>query len=324
MTKFTPQLPVELCSTGSWNANQPQEILRLWKLFDLSGFLEAFFQISHHGFAIKDQGNQEAQGRDQHIHRHDQPEPGPVFDLAGKFAYGDGFEEIGGKQSQEIADGVIITGTPDVGGIFVADAEKFTAVAQGNEAQLRLEDLIEHNEEHEDQQTCGSTEDVLIGNLVHTQQHHQHGDGTNHPVMIVEPDDIQGFAQLIGLSQRLFGVEQGDQTADHADVEHIVLDFLVFDPEEDGKQRDIGTADVDEPAVPEHSGLVDGVGRDVDLQKMQRKADGEESEKPQLLGQRFSVAKTVIQSCSGTKAEGQPEKVPAVKHTDDHFCNLLY
>lgn len=299
-------------------------MLRLHELLGLGSLFAELFQISGQGLVVEDQSHQEGQGSDQYIHRHDQPEPGPVFDLTGKFAYRDSLKEAGSKQGQEITDGIVITGTPDVGGVFVADAEKFTPVTKGNEAQLGLEDLVEHNEQHKEQQTSGSAEDALVGNLVHAEQHHQQRNCAHHPVVIVEADNIQRFAQLIGLCQGFFGIEQGDQTADHTDVEHIVLDFLVLDPEEDGEQCDICTTDVDKPAVPEHSGLVHRVGRDIDLQKMQRKSDGKESEEPEFLGQYTFVTKTVINYSGQTAAKQKPKEVPTVKHTDDHICNLLY
>lgn len=243
---------------------------------------------------VKDQTDKEAQGCHQHINRNNEPEPRPVFQLSGKLAHRDGFEELGGKQSKEIANGVVVAGTPDVGGVLVADVEESVPVTQGDKAQLGLEDLIENNEQHQHQQTGWCTEDPLVGDFVMTEQYHQQRDGHDHPVVIVEADNVQLFAQLIGLCQRFLGVEQGQQTADDADIEHIVLDFGVLDPEEDGKQRDIRTADVDEPAIPEHSGLIHGVGRNVDFQKMQHQAESQQGKEPELLGQGASVAKTVI------------------------------
>ena len=121
----------------------PQEIEKYGKGFDISG----------EALVVENHAQQEGQGSHQHIHRDNHPEPGPILDLTCEFAYRNGAEELGGEQGQEFADGIVGAGTPDVRGVLVANAEEVIPVPQGDEAQLRLKDLIEHNKQHQKQQS---------------------------------------------------------------------------------------------------------------------------------------------------------------------------
>ena len=116
---------------------------------------------------IEDHAQAEGQGSHQNERGEDQPEPGPVFLLPGELSHRDGLKEIGAEQGQKVADGIVGTGAPDIRGVLVADGENIV-VSQGDEAQLALEDLVENDEQHHQQQTCRCPMDPLVGQLVMT------------------------------------------------------------------------------------------------------------------------------------------------------------
>lgn len=238
---------------------------------------------------IEDHGKTKGQGGHQDIGREDQPKPGPVFDLPGQAAHGDHLEKLRAEEGQDGADGVIFAGTPNVGGVLVIDVQHVVA-SQGDETQLTLKDLIEHDEEHQKEQACGGAEDPLPGKLMVAQQNQQQGHRHQHPMVEVEPDNVPKFSQLVRFFHRFQGIEEGNQAADDADVEHIVLDILVLAEKEKGEQGDIGGADIDEPGVPEHPGFVHGIGRDIDLQKVQQQTEDQKTKQRGLLDLGLAVA----------------------------------
>lgn len=142
-------------------------------------------------------------------------------------------------------------------------------------------------------------------------------------MVIVETDDVQLLGSLIRLGNGLFGIKQRQQTADNANVEHIIPDFGVLGKEEEGEQRNVCTANVDKPAVPELSSFIHTVGRDVDLQKVEQKAQRQQGEQNDLLGGCALVPQQKIKTYSQCCAQGDPEEIPTVKHCDDHNYILL-
>lgn len=114
-------------------------------------FTKQLFDVCHKILAVGNGCDDKRQRRDQNIHGANQPEPGPVFSLTGKFTDGNGLEEAGREDGKESADGLIGSGTPDVRGVLIADVKEGFSVAKGYEAQLRLEYLIKHNEKHHQQ-----------------------------------------------------------------------------------------------------------------------------------------------------------------------------
>ena len=116
-------------------------------------FAKQLLDVSAKALAISDGCNDEGQRRNQNVHRADHPEPGPVLFLTGEFAHGNGLEELGREDFEEIADGIVSAGTPDVRGVLVADVEEiFGVTGHGNETQLHLENLIEDDKQHNDQE----------------------------------------------------------------------------------------------------------------------------------------------------------------------------
>lgn len=276
------------------------------------------FYVGHQGFMVKDQRQQNGKGCDQQVHRYDQPEPGPVFCLPRELPYRNGTEDLRREERQKVADGIIFDRPPDIGSILVADIEERFPIAQGDISQLRLEYLIEHNKQHQQKQSRRRAEYPLIGQLVVAQQHRQQRHRQYHPVVIIEPEDIQQFPQLIGFCHGFLGIKQSNQAAENADIEHVVLHLFIFGEEQEREQTDIGTADIHEPAVPEHSCLIDRVGRNIHFQKMHQKARRQQSEQNRLLGALAFPPQKIIQRGSGTGAKQQPEEVPPVKHCDIH------
>ena len=282
------------------------------------------FDISGEALVVENHAQQEGQGSHQHIHRDNHPEPGPILDLTCEFAHRNGAEELGGEQGQEFADGIVGAGAPDVRGVLVANAEEVILIPQGDEAQLRLEQLVEHDEQHQKQQSGGGTKEPAVGQLVMTEQNHQQGNGKDHPVVIVKTDNVQLLAILVSFCHGLLGIEQGNQTAEHTNVEHIVLNLVVFRQEQDGEQGNVGTADIDKPAVPQHSCFVHGVGRDVHLQKMKQQTKCQQGEQHALLHHDTAVSQKVVKSCSGTGCQQKPEEVPAIEHRDKHIAQAPF
>ena len=155
------------------------------------------------------------------------------------------------------------------------------------------------------------------------QQGLQHRDRHEHPVVVVEADDVQLLAELIRLCHGLLGVDDGNEAAHDADVEHVVLHLLALCPEEEGEQGDVRSADVDEPAVAQHACFVHGVGRNEDLQEVQQQAQGQEAEEHALLYLRGAVAQKEVQPCYQTGAENDPEEIPAIQKSDVHDSSSI-
>ena len=129
-------------------------------------------KVGLQGLVVEDQCQQDRYGRDQYIARYDQPEPGPIFFCAGKFAYGYSLKEFRSESRQELTDGIGQIRAPDVRCIFKVYIIEI-AVAEGDKAQLRLEHLVEHDKEHQKQQTGGGADDPFVRQRVMTEHHHQ-------------------------------------------------------------------------------------------------------------------------------------------------------
>ena len=164
---------------------------------------------------------------------------------------------------------------------------------------------------------------MLVAGFVEAEGYHQEGNGKQHPVMIVEADNVQTLSSLIYLGDGFFRIEDGQQAADNADVEHIVLDFFVLGEEEEGEQSNVCTADIDEPAVTEHSGFIDAVRRNINLQEVEDQTQRQQGEQNDLLGGCALVPQQKIKTYCQCCAQGDPEEIPAVKHCDDHNYILL-
>jgi hypothetical protein len=98
-------------------------------------------------FMVKDHSQAKRQRRYKRKARYDHPEPGPILFLTRKLANRNRFKEIRAKQRKEFTDGIIRTGTPDVRGIFIIYM-KHIMTTQRDEAQLALENLVQHDEQH--------------------------------------------------------------------------------------------------------------------------------------------------------------------------------
>ena len=114
---------------------------------------------------VKDHAKAKGQGCYQEEHREDHPEPGPVFFLAGILSHRNIAEEIRAEPGKEGADSVVFAGSPDVGGILVANGKQIIGT-QRDVAQFALENLIEHDEQHQQQQSYGSGQQPFVGKLM--------------------------------------------------------------------------------------------------------------------------------------------------------------
>ena len=98
-------------------------------------FAQLFYILSQR-LMVKNQCQQEAQRRNDHIYRHDHPEPWPVFFLTGKLPYRHRFEKIRCEQSKEIADSIVCAGAPYIRSVFIANAKEIVSVPQRYKPQL--------------------------------------------------------------------------------------------------------------------------------------------------------------------------------------------
>lgn len=226
---------------------------------------------------VKNHGQKECKGSNENVAGENQPEPRPILYLPGKFTNRYDGEELRCKHGKELSNGIVFAGAPYVRGVFVVNAKEVISVPQRDESQLRHEQLIQHNEKHQKQQSGRSGKDSFVGKLMMSEENHQKRDGQDQPVMVIETDDIQLFGSLIRLGNRLLGIKNSNQTADNANIEHVILDIFVFGEKKEGEQGDVRAADIDKPTVPEHSRFVNRVGRDVYLQKVKQKAKGQKT-----------------------------------------------
>ena len=107
--------------------------------------------ILHKGFSIENHRHGESHRCHQHIARHNQPEPRPIFLLPRKLTHRNRTEELWREGGQEATDGVRQIRSPNVRAILDIDIEHIGG-AQRDKAQLHLEDLIQNNEQHQQQQ----------------------------------------------------------------------------------------------------------------------------------------------------------------------------
>ena len=123
------------------------------------------FKVRYKALVVKYHAKAEGKRGYKDENRENHPEPRPVFFLTGIRTDGNCSEEFGAEHRQELAYSVGELGTPYVRGVFEVDIEEI-GVAHWNEAKLTLEHLIEHNEEHYQQQSHGCADNALVGKLV--------------------------------------------------------------------------------------------------------------------------------------------------------------
>lgn len=199
------------------NKTTPAGVVLWMKLFFCNRLLLAkqLLDVCDEILPVGDGCDDERQRRDQNICGADDPEPGPVLSLTGKLAYRHGLKEVRRKDRQEVADDIVFTRAPDVRGVFEVDGQEIIFIPQREEAQLPLEHLIEYNKQHYQQQAGGCPNNGLVAGFVQPQGCHQERHGKDHPVVIVEADDVQILGRLaVALGDRLlllrFTIESGN------------------------------------------------------------------------------------------------------------------
>ena len=125
-------------------------------------FMEELFYILAKALVIEDHGKAEGQGRNQNKRREDHPEPWPVFHLAGIGSDRDILEEVRTEQREEVTNSITFM-TPNIGGVFVVNGEEIVLLPKVDESELKLEHLVEHDEQHQQKQTNGRGPYPLIG-----------------------------------------------------------------------------------------------------------------------------------------------------------------
>ena len=223
-------------------------------------FAEDFFHVFLEMLTIENHAKPESERRDQNISRENHPEPRPIFFLTCVLPNGNDLEEVGAENRKELPDCVVFARAPNIRGVLIIDMEHIIT-SQRNKAELALENLVEHNKQHQQKQACGSAQNALIRKLVLFKEHQKQRHCEQHPMMIIESDNIQCFCGLVYFCQGLLRVEKRDEAAEDTDIEHIIFDIFVLDEEEKGEKRDIRAANINEPRIAEFSCFIYGVGR---------------------------------------------------------------
>ncbi len=135
-------------------------------------FAEGFFHVFLKSFMVENHAKPESKRCNQNIGRENHPEPRPIFFLTCVFPNGDNLEKVRTENGKELSDCVVCARLPNIRGILIIDMEHIVA-SQRNKPELALENLVEHNKQHQQKQACGSAQNALIRKLVLFKEYHK-------------------------------------------------------------------------------------------------------------------------------------------------------